>query len=886
MNTILCTMDQRRQKKKKMRKFSSRRNRLSSAAKFDLSGPSEGDGFDVSMATNLFEESMAKNLNWANTEALAEEDTTDEATADDDESAIFLFPDVYEMGRIRDKFESGVRVKARKNYTLRGKATEYVFSGQDAVNFLFNNGYANTRENALNLGRMLAYEFALFTHITNDYDLEDTNYLYKFIPHDQRLIYPSGHGGVAFSMKYIAEAFEEGIEVNKNSFTGRDAVTFLVNSNMAKTRQDAVRVGSLLMDKFGLYEHVSQKHSFKDKTYTYKFVPQAHRNNSQNIARRVSLSIEDLSVRFQEVVKPGHDSFKLQHYTFSGEMATDEMIRAGLAASRSEAICLGQMLLTHSEIKCIQGGDKAFFDRPNVYYCYADTSFQRSGRYGEPDHGVMYEVMEEEIEMEEEDSVEEEEEEAVYEEQEHEERTEEGEAASEDDEPKSGVQELAGIDESDLSQMNVEKLIGVNLPARSQDGPDELEDLSQMNVEKLIQDIAGGSYGNLPTRSEGGSTSYDKFGFIVEGDDTAIIERRKSQDTSDTVEPLDVGGWGLLLDSCALSSLGEPPEGSQETIKYYMRLGLPDKMRARAWSVISAVNLVIGARDGDYQSIVEEAMGNSNQICEQIEKDLRRTFPSHYLFHSQTEEDDLMNSSFICEDLDPDGVESLRRILNAYALYDDQIGYCQGMNFIAATCLTFLPEEESFWLLVAIMNDDPYCMRELFTTDMAGSLETLFVADRLVKKLLPDLHQHLENEGINISMFATQWLMTIFSSSFDFDLVSKVWDNFLVEGWKVVYRVFIAILASCEQDLLNLPFEHILTFLRDKLPSRIDGQTILSASLGVRLRSRHIRKYTKEFRMMQSQENFKSRRSSSGSSGVKNAKQRGKDLVRKLTVGS
>ena len=199
--------------------------------------------------------------------------------------------------------------------------------------------------------------------------------------------------------------------------------------------------------------------------------------------------------------------------------------------------------------------------------------------------------------------------------------------------------------------------------------------------------------------------------------------------------------------------------------------------------------------------------------------------------------------------------------------------------------LTFLPEEESFWLLVAIMNDDPYCMRELFTTDMSGSLETLFVADRLVKKLLPDLHQHLESEGINISMFATQWLMTIFSSSFDFDLVSKVWDNFLVEGWKVVYRVFIAILGSCEQDLLNLQFEHILTFLRDKLPSRIDGQNILSASLGVRLRSRHIRKYTKEFRMMQSNENFKSR-SSSGSSGVKKVKQRGIDLVKKLNVGS
>ena len=60
-------MDHHRKKhvKKKMRKFTSRRNKLSSAAKCDLSAPS--NGFDVSMATNLFEESITKNLNWDKT---------------------------------------------------------------------------------------------------------------------------------------------------------------------------------------------------------------------------------------------------------------------------------------------------------------------------------------------------------------------------------------------------------------------------------------------------------------------------------------------------------------------------------------------------------------------------------------------------------------------------------------------------------------------------------------------------------------------------------------------------------------------------------------------------------------------------------------------------
>ena len=94
---------------------------------------------------------------------------------------------------------------------------------------------------------MLSYEFALFTHVTKDYDLEDESHLYKFIPRDQREIFPSGQAGCQYSMKYIAEAFEEGIEVSKNTFVGRDAVTFLVTSNMAKTRQDAVRIGQILL---------------------------------------------------------------------------------------------------------------------------------------------------------------------------------------------------------------------------------------------------------------------------------------------------------------------------------------------------------------------------------------------------------------------------------------------------------------------------------------------------------------------------------------------------------------------------------------------------------------------------------------------------------------
>jgi hypothetical protein len=46
------------------------------------------------------------------------------------------------------------------------------------------------------------------------------------------------------------------------------------------------------------------------------------------------------------------------------------------------------------------------------------------------------------------------------------------------------------------------------------------------------------------------------------------------------------------------------------------------------------------------------------------------------------------------------GQEALRRVLRAYSYYDREVGYCQGMNFIAGMFLTIIPEEDAFWLLV------------------------------------------------------------------------------------------------------------------------------------------------------------------------------------------
>ena len=140
-------------------------------------------------------------------------------------------------------------------------------------------------------------------------------------------------------------------------------------------------------------------------------------------------------------------------------------------------------------------------------------------------------------------------------------------------------------------------------------------------------------------------------------------------------------------------------------------------------------------------------------------------------------------------------------------------------------------------------------MRELFAEDMVGVHEALFIADRLVQKFLPKLSKTLSKEGVNISMFATPWIMTVFTSTFPFDLVSRVWDSYIVEGRKVIFRTLLSLLEAAQHDIINLNLENILTYLRDLLPSKINGQSIVKASLQIPLRQKHIQKYTNEWRV-------------------------------------
>lgn len=151
------------------------------------------------------------------------------------------------------------------------------------------------------------------------------------------------------------------------------------------------------------------------------------------------------------------------------------------------------------------------------------------------------------------------------------------------------------------------------------------------------------------------------------------------------------------------------------------------------------------------------------------------------------------------------------------------------------------------------MHNEPCKMRDLFGEGMRETHKVLFVAEKLIHHYLPRLARHLDQEHIHVTMFATQWLLTLYTSSFKFDLVFRVWDAFLGEGWKVIYRIMLALLQKYQLQLMKMSFEEILTFFRD-LPEQVEGYQIVEMALKIPLRKKVIARYEKEWIAAQQQQ--------------------------------
>lgn len=204
--------------------------------------------------------------------------------------------------------------------------------------------------------------------------------------------------------------------------------------------------------------------------------------------------------------------------------------------------------------------------------------------------------------------------------------------------------------------------------------------------------------------------------------------------------------------------------------------------------------------------------------------------------------------------------KKLSCILHTMSIRYEEIGYCQGMDYVVAHLLRILQEtirwnaangklpdavstaaelalnkstqpenidevyrriDESLVVeetIIRMMDTFfvNYNLRHMYWPELRCLKTCCRVFEQLIQIKLPVLADHMEHHDLNVGLFALGWFQTLFLylPSMPSETVGRMWDIWLVErSFKIFFRVATAILFLSQPTLLNTELEGMMMYL-------------------------------------------------------------------------
>ncbi|CAD6187264.1 unnamed protein product [Caenorhabditis auriculariae] len=233
-------------------------------------------------------------------------------------------------------------------------------------------------------------------------------------------------------------------------------------------------------------------------------------------------------------------------------------------------------------------------------------------------------------------------------------------------------------------------------------------------------------------------------------------------------------------------------ELTKET-KHLCRNGIPNSLRSTVWKIlinqqVDDLKLLYGKYY--YRNLCNTRGGEDEQKFsenhqKQINLDLLRTMPNNVHFMSATSK----------------GISQLQQVLRAFCLHNPEIGYCQGMNFLTATALLFVGPEDAFWFLIAIT--EKYFDKTYFDSNLTGAQADQEVLKEMLEAQHPRITRHLNSLDIDVASISLNWFIALFFDAVPFNTMLRIWDCFLLEGPKVLFRFALVLLGKHENEIIS-----------------------------------------------------------------------------------
>uniref|UniRef100_A0A8C2WK70 TBC1 domain family member 2B n=1 Tax=Cyclopterus lumpus TaxID=8103 RepID=A0A8C2WK70_CYCLU len=316
-------------------------------------------------------------------------------------------------------------------------------------------------------------------------------------------------------------------------------------------------------------------------------------------------------------------------------------------------------------------------------------------------------------------------------------------------------------------------------------------------------------------------SEYDTFGFKTVPEEEEEEERLVAKVRALELKSLSMTDQevsvGVKWENYLASIMNRDPVRSPE-LKALFRYGVPHEHRSQVWRWCVSFH-VKKFRDNlapdYYETLLNVARDKPNPASKQIELDLLRTLPNNKHYSSPS----------------AGGIQKLRNVLMAFSWRNPDIGYCQGLNRLAAIALLYLDQEDAFWSLIAIV--EVFMPRDYYTKTLLGSQVDQRVFKDLMSEKLPRLHAHFEQNKVDFSLITFNWFLVVFVDSLVSDILFKIWDAFLYEGPKIIFRFALALFKYKEEEFLKLQDSTtIFKYLRHFTHTILDSRKLMSIAFG------------------------------------------------------
>jgi len=245
--------------------------------------------------------------------------------------------------------------------------------------------------------------------------------------------------------------------------------------------------------------------------------------------------------------------------------------------------------------------------------------------------------------------------------------------------------------------------------------------------------------------------------------------------------------------------------------------GLPPPVRGRVWKLAlpNALNLtpqlynilVNRAKEQLETKAGSTGSGSREETLELIQLDVSRTFPQLCIFQAGGPYYQLLHN-----------------VLGAYVCYRPDIGYVQGMSFIAAILILNLEEAEAFIVFANLINWP--CLAAFYSVEQSAMERYYSTFSSHLANNLPSIASHFSRLGLRPDLYILDWWMTLFSKCAPLDITCRIWDLLIRDGEEFLFKAALGILSLYEDRLMAESDFILLAQFLSKLPDNLNADSL------------------------------------------------------------